>query len=125
MTNLKLTDFLMASLWSLPFALVHLTGLVLAVSRWKRHPRVSLLSTLAFGIFLFNILLGRGIFYWRWNMTEVGNFAATMKVVHLANHASNGLSLAAWILLMVALFGWRDQASAGSSVSATQDSSRA
>lgn len=110
MSDPRIATFLIASLWSVPFILVHLTGLVLAVARWGRHPRVSLLAALAFALFLVNILLGRGVFYWRWNLADAQNLPRTMQVIGAVNHATNVMSLAAWILLLVALYRWRETA---------------
>lgn len=109
---LKPAEFLIASLWSMPFLVIHGLGLTLALKRWKQHPRRSAFAAPAFGIFLFNILLSRFTFYWRWNQMEPQGFARAIRVISVANHASNLLSLVAWGLILLALFQKRDGAEA-------------
>ncbi|HEY3355880.1 MAG TPA: hypothetical protein VGQ83_21685 [Polyangia bacterium] len=88
-------------------SLVYIAWIVIAVValvRWKRHPKVSLLATIAAGtLFLLSlantaiIVFGRG---WRdmsFIMSIWGLFHATV-------------SAGCWGLLAVAIFGWREPA---------------
>src|SRR5258708_4442384 len=56
--------FLMLLARRLPLILVALGGIVFALTRWKRHPRVSLLTLAALVIYFVRILLFTPIRYW-------------------------------------------------------------
>lgn len=97
----------------LPSLLIFLTGLILCVVSWKKHPRASLVGLFSFLIFLssscfemffqlsrFYMLLERKI-----SPSEYGQNWATIGLI------LQGLRIGAWVLLLVAFFGWRNKSS--------------
>jgi len=88
-------------------ALVYSVGIVLAAVTWRRHPRASLLSLIAFVVFLLNVLLG-GVFNW-FTMRE--EFLESFEQREMLIRAGNGclalINVAAWVLLLIALFARR------------------
>ena len=59
-----ITQLLRSVLTKLPSLLVMLACLVIAIVRWKRHPRVSLLAGLAFAFLIFHGLGVSVIYIW-------------------------------------------------------------
>lgn len=106
-------DVVLASLASLainaPLYLVWLAGIVLAVVRRPRHPRVSLCITIALVVLLLVsisatifaatvplIVLRNG-----WTASQLGAIFA------FVNGSARLIDAAAWVLVLVAAFGWR------------------
>jgi len=91
----------------LPFYLVWLVGMLLALVRWRRHPTVSLLALLAFILFLTASMVGTFLSVWalvlQRDSTDV-NRAWTLSLITLGRTVAGTV---AWILLLLALFGWR------------------
>jgi hypothetical protein len=110
MNESRIVPFLISSIWSVPFLLLYVTGLVLAITRWPRHPQVSLLSVLAFSAFLIGLLMQRGAWFWYIVLNENHSFTAsnTSIVFTAVNTLSSILDFGGWILLLVALFRWRE-----------------
>ena len=66
MTTSDWSSFLVSQTWHLPALVVATTGIILAVTRWQRHPNVSLLTLVAFSLLLANRLIwAGGIPLWR------------------------------------------------------------
>ena len=96
-------EFLFTNATRAPFLIVYIVGLVMALVLWRRHPRVSLLSAIAFAMLLVSTILN-GVYMWyvlrsdsapelsRGTLLAVGNFAFTL------------LNVGAWILILIALF---------------------
>lgn len=87
--------------------IIWVIGFVLALSRWRRHPRVSLFALLAFGIILVSrfqrVLLLPIIHYYGWTADQMGTISFT--VIGLITGLS---SVVAWAFVLCAIFGWRD-----------------
>jgi len=88
--------------------IVWVIGVVLSLSRWRRHPRVSLFALLACGMMLVSrfqsVLLLPIINYYGWTEDQMG--AIFFTVIGLIT----GLTTAvAWAFVLCAIFGWRDQ----------------
>lgn len=62
------SEALLAPLFALlpqaPFLLLWLAGILLALRRWSKHPRVSLAATIAFAMLLLNAWLGTFLSAW-------------------------------------------------------------
>ena len=56
--------FLLAFLRRLPMLILSVVGILFAVVRWKRHPKVSLITMSAFGIYLIDFVAYTSIRYW-------------------------------------------------------------
>ena len=92
----------------LPSMAVMVVGLIVAIARWQRHPRVSLLLVVALLAQLLtsftqpiaqNILIGTGA-----SASELGLYFAILGIVSSIEYAVS-LGLILW-----AAFGWRDTA---------------
>jgi hypothetical protein len=105
------SDFFLRLAWTqflpqLPVYLVWLIGLFLALVRWRRHPVPSLLALIAFILFLVSSMAGTLLTVWV--MSQMGNRdidrAWMSSLIALGRIA---VGTVAWILLLLALFGWR------------------
>jgi hypothetical protein len=88
--------------------IIWVSGVVLALSRWRRHPRVSLFALLAFGIMLISrfqsVLLPPIMINYGWTADQSG------PIFLAVNGLISGLTSAvAWAFVLCAIFGWRDQ----------------
>jgi hypothetical protein len=92
-----------------PYYVVWLVGIILCAARWQRHPTVSLLALLGFGLLLVQSLVGTFLFYWvvrqqsdaGWTSQQLSSYLTAL------NLARTAVSSVAWVLILVALFGWR------------------
>jgi hypothetical protein len=88
-----------------PVYLVWLVGMLLALTRWRRHPIPSLLALIAFTLFLMSAISGTLLSNWAilgdHPNLERGWLLSAISLVR------TGISTVAWILLLLALFGWR------------------
>lgn len=86
-----------------------LSGIGFAIYRWKRHPRISLMATLALGLYLLDTLLFAIIFYllpsifFRLNLTTQ-NISTLESVIRLLD---DFVSAAVLMLLVAAAFSGR------------------
>ena len=92
-----------------PVFLVWLAGLVVAVTRWQRHPRVSLLTLIAIITLLLNTWIGTilnvqiptMLSQWGWSVGEMGTFFMIKGFIQAV------VAAVGYGLLLFALFGWR------------------
>lgn len=93
----------------IPVFLVWLAAIILAVIHWRRHPRVSLITLIAFGMFFVAALVGTALISWLpLALHERGLPGSQMgNVVIIANFLRGLFDAVAWILLVAAIFGWR------------------
>ena len=90
-----------------PLVLVWLTGIILAIVFWKRHPWVSLLAVIAFVGLMVLTLTGTYLNGWLpmnldqsgWTVTQMGIRQGIFALI------SALLSAGFWALLLAALFG--------------------
>jgi len=87
--------------------IVWVIGAVLSLSRWRRHPRVSLFALLAFGMMLVSrfqsVLLPPIMINYGWTADQMGVISFTV-----INLMSGLTSVVAWAFVLCAIFGWRD-----------------
>jgi len=104
---------------SIPLTLLQMTiwtvGLILAVVRRPRHPRVSSIAVVAFAIFpamsVFDILRRMwlpGLLYGQYRR-YLGAILPAVWVVDAIDMALATGVYAAWVLVLIAIFGWRGQ----------------
>jgi len=108
------TDFLSMLGTRFLLAVVYSVGIVIAAVTWRRHPRASLLSLIAFIVFLLDVLLG-GVFNWlamRSDFLESIDYDKRGIILGAGNGCFTLLNVAAWVLLLIALFGRRPAAPA-------------
>ena len=84
--------------------LVAFVGIIFAITRWQRHPTVSLLTLVAFSLLLFDRLIW--VAFQIWQFVDYSSSTSThvftiMRVVSLI------LYVGAQALLIAAVFGWR------------------
>jgi len=93
----------------LPFILILLVGFIIALLRWRKHPRVSLLVSLMFAVEVLIVL----------PLSLAAVFIPTFYISGYYMVRSHGLiqgalnflptlaSAAVWIMALTAIFGWR------------------
>ena len=92
----------------LPIILLALVGIVLAVARWKRHSRVSLLTVLGLGLFLFQSLAFMFLYTFLPRLVDRGwAYASINHLYTLAQVCQDFLFAGVIILLVVAAFSQR------------------
>ena len=98
--------FLATQLYVLPFILIYLIGLALAILNWQRHPRVSLLCAIAFLLFLGSLALDAGKLFWMMNVAQRDSRQFSL-IVGMVSMFSVVISSAAWGLILTAMFSGR------------------
>src|SRR5215813_13682037 len=96
---------------SLPAIIVWVIGIALALSRWRRHPRVSQLALIACAVMIINTVANRSLTIWMplamrnygWTTVQVGSIFTAIGII------TGLISATAWALVICAIFGWRDQ----------------
>ena len=99
---------LSSQIWTVPFYLIYLVGVVLALVYWRRHPVVSLLCVVAFAIFLGSRLVGAGFQLWIMQSNDRGASHEQLAIViGIVSSARVFFDAIGWILILTAMFGWR------------------
>jgi hypothetical protein len=96
---------------STPIIIVLLIGIALALLRWRRHPRVSLLTLIASAVMIVSMIGAIFLYAWMpmtmrdrgWTSSQLGAFFAAVRIVNTLVDA------AAWSMVLCAIFGWRSQ----------------
>jgi hypothetical protein len=96
-------------LMNVPFYLTMLVGIVLCIVFWKRHPRVSMLALIAFILLSIDSLFGLALKAWITSFIASGGMRVSqIGMVSVAvNCLRSVLTVAAWVLIMISIFGWR------------------
>ena len=98
-------SFLLSQLWIVPGVLVALAGMMIAVARWQRHPQVSACAFFGFSAFFMNHMAWFMFQVWqRFGRQSAENIQSLFPAMRLV---STLLYLVGFILLIVAIFGWR------------------
>ena len=79
-------DFLAMNIWRTPFLLIFLVGAILALVTWRKHPLASLLSFLAFTLFILDSLLSAGFFWYMLHHTIEDVDHAEMDLAGVQDH---------------------------------------
>lgn len=92
-----------------PLWLVWISGILVALARWQRHPRISLLACILCGALLVESIIGAFITAWLPQfILERGEGATTLGTVFAVIGAIRSLIHAIlWGLALFAIFGWR------------------
>ncbi len=108
MMESRLSAVLFSQVTHLPFLLVLVVGIVLSIVRWSAHPKVSMLSLLAFAMMLVSVIARMGYLFWLIGGQDSGMAATqTRHVLTWINLSMSLFDLVGWVLLLIALFGWR------------------
>jgi|SRR4249919_872142 len=101
---------LLSQLTSLPILILLIVGLVMAVSRQQKHPRVSLFAAAAMVAGIVQVILGFGFQYWATHAASNGTAeglpmaAAGFSILRML------LACAGWGLALAAIFSDREPA---------------
>ena len=108
MMETKLSALLFSQITNLPFLLIFVVGIILAIVRWSIHPRVSLMALVAFGLLLLGSIAKLGYMFWLIGGPESGlSFTNAHAIMTWINLSVTLLDLIGWVLLLLALFGGR------------------
>lgn len=106
MISLNAGFFLSNYVYQIPIFIVWIMAAIVAVARWRRHPRPSLLLLIALGLFFLRALVGPLLTF---TLVHSNMARANMGMVQGAiTLASTLVAAIAWILLLAAALGWRD-----------------
>lgn len=98
--------FLSNYVYQIPIFIVWIIAAVVAVARWQRHPRPSLLLLIALGLFFLRALVGPIVTF---TVVHSDIARANIGMVQgIISFASTLVAALAWILLLAAALGWRD-----------------
>ncbi len=103
-----LVQILTAYSVQLPIFLLWVIGIILSLTRYRKHPRVSLLTTAALSILLISNLARTALQVW---LPATLPFVQVSSAFIILGITSSILSTIAWAMLLVALFGKREQES--------------
>jgi hypothetical protein len=97
-------------LFQLPLFLVWLAGIILAIMRWQRHPRVSLLVLIALILILIETIINSFLGIWiPLMLSQQGATPGQMgTILAIWRLFASILGAVTWGLVLVAVFGWRD-----------------
>jgi hypothetical protein len=96
----------------LPLYLLWMVGIILALVRWQRHPKVSILAGLAFLILIVNGMASTMTMAWLPGyLQSAQNYSAEQlgQVLSVVRVFFNLVSAVAWSLILVAIFGERNR----------------
>ncbi len=101
-----LSSFLLPSL---PGIIVWLVGVAIALATWRRHPRVSQTALVACVLLLVNAAAGPVAQFWLFQgMSQLGRTSAEYgRLLGLLTLVRVAFSTVGYVLLLVAVFGWR------------------
>jgi hypothetical protein len=95
-------------LFQVPLYIVWFVGAVLCIVNWRKHSTVSLLALIAFVLFFLAAFIGdlMGItlpLILRANISLLATLLTIRAIVQMF------VNLVAWVLILVAIFGWRSE----------------
>ena len=99
-----------AYLLQLPLYVVWLVGIILSMTRWQRHPKVSLTALTAFSVLFIESLIGTLLSY---NLPRLLSEGGRLDgehvalVIHVVWFGRTIFHAGLWGLVLAALFGWR------------------
>lgn len=101
----------------LPILLIWLVGVIIAIVRWQRHPRTSLMLVLGLAILTLASLIG--VFWEAWlpqgaariGVSRIGALASVYGIVQAL------ISAVGWVLVIIAVFSKRPEVPANHSMS--------
>lgn len=104
MDSHSLVSFLQSQVWQLPYLGMSLVGMCISIVLWRRHPQVSLVAAMAFSLSIASQFVWVGFGLWNF----LGNPGSAAKYVAIFQCVSLLLYLPSQILLLMAVFGWRN-----------------
>ncbi len=105
MSQPQIVTFLFSHLYYLPYLGIYLFGMGFSIARWKRHPKISLLTTIAFSIFLIQWIVSITMSYLF--LRAAFRNENLQSISFMQGFSSIFISLAefsGWVLILFALF---------------------
>ena len=104
--------FLIPHLYSIPFYIIWLGGIIYAVVNREKHPRTSLLAGIGLGILLLENLISAILSAYIQYQSLNGDVPVSQLGIRYTalSLCSLPFSIAGWILLLVAIFGLKNAA---------------
>ena len=102
--ELFVRSFLPNLAYQLPVLITLIVGIILAITRWRKNPRVSLLSLIA----LLTILFVRVVSTFTSSVLPIFLYSTVANpgiILSVLSIVYTLLSTASWVLLLIALFG--------------------
>ena len=97
-------------LFNIPLLMVWGGIAVVAVTRWQRHPRVSLLTIIAILIMSIQLIINSSLTVLPVILIDQGISSDQVSAVFIAARVGQiCVGSVAWILFGIALFGWRNE----------------
>ena len=111
MRNGFLYYFLMMAARRLPMLLFATGAIIFALVRWKRHPRASLMTAIAFVIYLFDWVLFTAFLYWFPELIQSWRITPTTRawIDGIIFFVEDFVTATIFILLTAAAFIGRDR----------------
>jgi len=98
-------SFFLSQLWLVPYSVVLVVGMILAIVRWQRHPPVSLMALLGCSLLLANEVMWALFTLWQ---TVLRNGLTNVEFVFpILRGFCALLNTVGFALLISAIFGWR------------------
>jgi len=110
------TAMILSQLWSLPAILLAIVGIVIALARWKKHPTVSLVALIAFGLLLATRLMSAALFAFQYWQVSNNSFGGTGSIFGIVQSVLVLFGFLSQVLMIVAIFGWRAPATAATTM---------
>jgi len=107
--NIFLT-YVLPHLYSIPYYVIWLGGILYAIVYRKKHPRASLFAGAALGIMLLNSLVSAVISSYFQYQSFNGQASVTQYAqrLQMMSFISIPFGMLSWLLLLVAVFGWKN-----------------
>jgi hypothetical protein len=87
----------------IPMLLVSLSGIVFAIARWKRHPRISLMTVLALALYWVEAFIFLCLRYWLPDLVEAWKLSGSaINVLLVVISLLDDFAFAVVIILLVA-----------------------
>lgn len=102
-----LNTFLPNLAFHLPLLIALVVGLVMAIIRWKKHPRASLLTVIATAIaslvVLFSVITNSFLYFLCYELFDM-DFMAFSIISKVLSALFNLLMAGSWVLVLIAIF---------------------
>jgi hypothetical protein len=91
-----------------PIFLIWIIGIIWAIARWRRHPQVSMLCVLGFGMMIISQFVGAMSWLFFIRTATGANIQETIEGYLLMLRLFNGaITSIGWAMILLAIFGWR------------------
>lgn len=112
MSDSNLWSFLYFMAFQIPFLIVYLTGIIIAIVTLKRIGKAAIFAIAAFLLFLFSsaISIFQQVWYLFWFIPSQGDYKILSKIYMVEGIVKTLIEIIALILLFIAIFAKRNTA---------------